>query len=358
MEALFVLTLLLVVGSTIWVGLDAWSLGARSSLRTGIVDLGPVGWVIACLAMWIIAFPLYLATRGSIKRAIEKEEAGKRHLMAMESQAHPSPSAEGSAGACPHSDHSEHWARTREVGYQPERSPRIHEERGSEEPQPRYWVQHGGKEFGPFPVDRLQEFVGTGQVKHDSPVRRPDGAVVPAERVPGLHFPQRQVQHRAESGAPSQSSPPPSPSASYRVQPHPVSTVDGPSVGGSPVGGSPVGGPSVGGPPIGGSPVGGALTTSTGGSGATAGALVLLSLIAGLLLLSVVLRHTVPAPGPVDKWEYKAVSPADDRFVPELDLLGGEGWELVFCRRAATSTRSEEREVEYRYECVMKKRQR
>jgi hypothetical protein len=31
--------------------------------------MGPVTWFIACLFLWIIAFPLYLAKRGEFKRA-------------------------------------------------------------------------------------------------------------------------------------------------------------------------------------------------------------------------------------------------------------------------------------------------
>jgi hypothetical protein len=52
-----VLILLVVVGTTIWVGIDAsrrdWSGGS-----------GTATWVLGCILLWIVVFPLYLAKRG------------------------------------------------------------------------------------------------------------------------------------------------------------------------------------------------------------------------------------------------------------------------------------------------------
>lgn len=51
------LVLLVVVGTTIWVGVDAskrdWSGGS-----------GTATWVIGCVLLWIVVFPIYLAKRG------------------------------------------------------------------------------------------------------------------------------------------------------------------------------------------------------------------------------------------------------------------------------------------------------
>jgi Protein of unknown function (DUF2510) len=55
------LVLLTVIGTTIWVGIDAsgrdWSAARASASSAG-------GWVLACLLLWIVFFPMYLAQRG------------------------------------------------------------------------------------------------------------------------------------------------------------------------------------------------------------------------------------------------------------------------------------------------------
>ena len=55
---------LCVLGSSIWVGVDAARLGVRrGGLGGGFVDMGAFGWFLACLLFWIVSFPVYLATR-------------------------------------------------------------------------------------------------------------------------------------------------------------------------------------------------------------------------------------------------------------------------------------------------------
>ena len=55
---------ILVIGSTIWAGLDARRLGARRGvLGGGMADMGPVEWFFVVLLLWIVGFPAYLATR-------------------------------------------------------------------------------------------------------------------------------------------------------------------------------------------------------------------------------------------------------------------------------------------------------
>jgi hypothetical protein len=59
-----VIILIVVVGSAIWVAVDASNLGVKKGcLGGGLVDSGPVAWFFVTLLLWIIGFPLYLATR-------------------------------------------------------------------------------------------------------------------------------------------------------------------------------------------------------------------------------------------------------------------------------------------------------
>jgi hypothetical protein len=56
---------LMVVGTTIWVGVDANNLGVRRGrLGGGGLDMSIASWVICCLLLWIVAFPCYLIARG------------------------------------------------------------------------------------------------------------------------------------------------------------------------------------------------------------------------------------------------------------------------------------------------------
>jgi hypothetical protein len=55
---------LVVVGSGIWVLIDSSRLGAkRGALGGGFLDMGPVGWFLVTLLLWIVGFPCYLAVR-------------------------------------------------------------------------------------------------------------------------------------------------------------------------------------------------------------------------------------------------------------------------------------------------------
>lgn len=52
------------IGTTVWVGLDASNLNVKAGkLGGGSLDMGVVGWVLACLLLWILAFPAYLVKR-------------------------------------------------------------------------------------------------------------------------------------------------------------------------------------------------------------------------------------------------------------------------------------------------------
>ena len=63
------LIMILTVLSSIWVYFDARRIGARRGLIPGLGNLGPGGWFFACLLLWLLAFPFYLAKRPAIKQA-------------------------------------------------------------------------------------------------------------------------------------------------------------------------------------------------------------------------------------------------------------------------------------------------
>jgi hypothetical protein len=60
--------LLVVVGTSIWVLIDAKSIGVEKGKIKGVANMGPWGWFFSCLLLWIIAFPLYLGNRGKFKQ--------------------------------------------------------------------------------------------------------------------------------------------------------------------------------------------------------------------------------------------------------------------------------------------------
>lgn len=68
------IVLISIIGSSLWVYIDALRIGvhktgdAPKTLRLH-VDMEPVDWLISCLLLWAIAFPVYLfKRRGFIKR--------------------------------------------------------------------------------------------------------------------------------------------------------------------------------------------------------------------------------------------------------------------------------------------------
>jgi tetratricopeptide (TPR) repeat protein len=55
---------LVVLGTSIWVYLDAKKIGVKKGQLDGFCDLGPGAWAVVCLLLWIIGFPAYLIKRG------------------------------------------------------------------------------------------------------------------------------------------------------------------------------------------------------------------------------------------------------------------------------------------------------
>ncbi|MEB3148163.1 MAG: hypothetical protein VKL60_03980, partial [Sphaerospermopsis sp.] len=72
------LILLIVIGTTIWVGLDAYKLGIKAGqLGGGLLDMGIPGWVLGCLLLWIVFFPAYLVKRSEYIRINQGNTTGK-----------------------------------------------------------------------------------------------------------------------------------------------------------------------------------------------------------------------------------------------------------------------------------------
>jgi len=63
------LILIIVVATSIWVLIDAQTIGVKKGQIEGMGNMGPWSWTIACLLLWIVCFPFYLAKRSEFKRA-------------------------------------------------------------------------------------------------------------------------------------------------------------------------------------------------------------------------------------------------------------------------------------------------
>jgi hypothetical protein len=59
---------IVVIASSIWVLVDARSIGVQKGQIRGIANMGPVGWFFFCMLLWIIGFPMYLAKRPEYRR--------------------------------------------------------------------------------------------------------------------------------------------------------------------------------------------------------------------------------------------------------------------------------------------------
>lgn len=59
---------ILVIGTSIWVLIDAKTIGVKKGQIQGMGNLGPMGWFFICLLLWIVGFPFYLVKRSEYKR--------------------------------------------------------------------------------------------------------------------------------------------------------------------------------------------------------------------------------------------------------------------------------------------------
>ena len=60
---------LVLLSTSFWVFFDAKKIGVRKGLISGIADMNPAMWLIACIFLWIVAFPIYLIKRSELKKA-------------------------------------------------------------------------------------------------------------------------------------------------------------------------------------------------------------------------------------------------------------------------------------------------
>lgn len=66
-----------VIATSLWVLIDAKTIGVKKGQIKGMGNMGPWSWFFACLLLWIIGFPFYLAKRGEFKRInAEKNSQG------------------------------------------------------------------------------------------------------------------------------------------------------------------------------------------------------------------------------------------------------------------------------------------
>jgi hypothetical protein len=65
-----ILILLAVVGTDLWVYADATALSERGTpvvFFTGFLEVDtPAAWLLACLVLWIVFFPLYVTIRTQV----------------------------------------------------------------------------------------------------------------------------------------------------------------------------------------------------------------------------------------------------------------------------------------------------
>ena len=66
---------LVALATAIWMAVDSSQLGYDKRDVRGLAAMGPAGWFICGLFLWIIAFPLYLVKRAELKDAGERRRA-------------------------------------------------------------------------------------------------------------------------------------------------------------------------------------------------------------------------------------------------------------------------------------------
>jgi hypothetical protein len=72
MIPLFIVLVVVVAGTSIWVLVDSTQLGAKRDLAGGAAGTSPAAWFFGCLLFWIVVFPMYLYSRDKIATATRK----------------------------------------------------------------------------------------------------------------------------------------------------------------------------------------------------------------------------------------------------------------------------------------------
>lgn len=74
------LVYLSMLASAVWVAVDSSRLGYDKRDLAGIAAMGPVGWTLCVLLIWIVGFPMYLVKRPQLKAMGEwRRQVGPAH---------------------------------------------------------------------------------------------------------------------------------------------------------------------------------------------------------------------------------------------------------------------------------------
>jgi hypothetical protein len=63
----------IVIGTSLWMAFDAHQIGYDKKDVKGMAGMGPLGWLFGGLLLWIVAFPLYLASRSKLKEVAAQQ---------------------------------------------------------------------------------------------------------------------------------------------------------------------------------------------------------------------------------------------------------------------------------------------
>jgi hypothetical protein len=83
---------LIVGGSALWMYLESRSFGYEKGDIAGLAALNPAGWFLTGLLLWVVAFPLYLASRAQLRAA------GKQRVAALTAEGRYAPKPRSAAG--------------------------------------------------------------------------------------------------------------------------------------------------------------------------------------------------------------------------------------------------------------------
>ena len=78
---------IIVIATSVWVLIDAKTIGVKKGQIQGMGNLGPWGWFFVCLLLWIIGFPFYLAKRSEFKRINSGLSQDSQSIAAVSPQA-------------------------------------------------------------------------------------------------------------------------------------------------------------------------------------------------------------------------------------------------------------------------------
>lgn len=80
--------LYIVLGTAVWVLVDAKTIGVKKGQIKGLFNMSPLGWFGACVLFWIIAFPAYLAKRSHYKEVIAASSDAPPQQKAIKPDSH------------------------------------------------------------------------------------------------------------------------------------------------------------------------------------------------------------------------------------------------------------------------------